>query len=171
MDQGGRAVLAEMVRIVPDQYRTRDSSTVRALADDFTVRQPPGRSVEAIAPRFTELITNHAEELRRYDPLSPEAEPEHTGLEGIPRVEAFPDFTAAGVHVSEMTDSLRDMLTEAGLGLPGERLDSSLMERSSSWRQHMSSWAPNSIIPLTEGVSKAATSPKRLLSECWMNGS
>jgi hypothetical protein len=125
----------KIVRIVPDQYRTRDSSTVRALADDFIVRQPPGQSVEAIAPRFAELITNHASELRaRFHIMSPpRPERMHPGEwlpsmrsalgESLPPMEVFPEgLTATGVHVSEMTGSLQDMFRDAQLGLPGNSL-------------------------------------------------
>ena len=54
----------KMVRIVPDGYQTRDSYAVRALSGDFIVRQPPGHSVEAIAPRFADVVTYYADELR-----------------------------------------------------------------------------------------------------------
>ena len=62
----------KIVRIVPDSYETQDSDTAKALADDFIVKMPPGGSVEAIAPLFTDLIANHASELReRYSATSP----------------------------------------------------------------------------------------------------
>ena len=62
----------KMVRIVPNSYQTRDSETVRALAGNFIISIPPGRSVDSIAPRFTDLIANYNYELReRYSATSP----------------------------------------------------------------------------------------------------
>src|SRR6266581_2878798 len=56
----------KIVRIVPEGYQTRDSETVRSLEGDFIVRQPPGYSVDAIAPMFLDLVAKHGDELRAY---------------------------------------------------------------------------------------------------------
>jgi Family of unknown function (DUF6236) len=136
----------KIVRIVPDQYRTRDSRTVRALADDFIIRQPPGKSVDAVAPRFSELIANHADELRaRFDATSPprpgmisrEATlgpgPEWAlTAEGLTEAERPPrdlqyewDYGhgrwLTGVHLSEIAPQLRTMLMDTQLAVLGRR--------------------------------------------------
>ena len=134
----------KIVRIVPDQYQTRDSYTVRALADDFIVRQPPGQSVAAIAPRFAELIANHADELRaRFHAASPPGPAamgwgatkgpgpewaltaaELTAAERPPRDPLYEwddrhHRWLTGVHVSEMTSQLQHILIETHLAMPG----------------------------------------------------
>lgn len=50
----------KIVRIVPGDYRPRDSDTARVLIDElgFIDSQPPGPSVQAVAPRFLELLEN-----------------------------------------------------------------------------------------------------------------
>jgi hypothetical protein len=134
-----------IVRIVPSQYRTWDSSTVRALAGDFIVSQPPGQSVEAIAPRFAELISNHANDLRaRFSATSPPgyvvmgrratlgpgpewaftaaelARPERLPKDPLDEWDDRHGRWLTGVHVSEMTAELRDIFIRSGLALPGE---------------------------------------------------
>ena len=136
----------KIVRIVPEQYQTRDSYTIDALAGDFIVRQPPGQSVKAVEPRFAELISNHADELRaRFHVESPPGRvvmgggatkgpgpewalttAELTEAERPPRDPQYEwDYRygrwLTGVHVTEVTPKLRDMLVKAGLALPGYR--------------------------------------------------
>lgn len=118
----------KLIRIVPDHYQTRDSYIVRALSDDFIVRQPPGQSVEAIAPRFAELIDNYASELRARFNITSLSEIKRTHSQAaLPFDEAVSARgvtsagvqTVTGVHVSEIPAWLRTMLSEAQLGLPG----------------------------------------------------
>ena len=49
----------KIIRVIPEDYPTaNDTDTVRALIDEleFVDRQPPGLSVQAVAPRFVELL-------------------------------------------------------------------------------------------------------------------
>jgi hypothetical protein len=125
----------KIVRLVPDSYRMHESYTVEALSDDFLMRRPPGPSVEAIGPRFLDLLANHADELRNhFDTAQKEATElaarmcpavwEGPGPRPEPQYmwelwDARRGMWRTGVHVSEMTREVRDALVDAQLALAG----------------------------------------------------
>jgi hypothetical protein len=127
----------KIVRIVPADYQTRDSDTVRALATgEFIVRRPPGSSVQAIAPRFADLVTSHVDELRSKFRITAGPSASSPGQWGSPSQVARslpadplvnqlwePSSRAwlTGVHASEMTAELRDALVDAQLAVQGGR--------------------------------------------------
>ncbi|AEY94257.1 hypothetical protein SHJG_p1126 (plasmid) [Streptomyces hygroscopicus subsp. jinggangensis 5008] len=110
----------KIVRLVPDDYEPHlpeSADTVAARARDaFLVRQPPGPSVGAVAPRMLDLLATYGSELR--DCLSP-----------------FSDHNlfrpaVATLHENQLAPEVRAALIDAGLALCGA--DS--WERSSIWR-------------------------------------
>ena len=140
----------KIVRIVPESYPTRDSETVRALgASRFIARRPPGSSVQAIAPRFADLVASRGDELRSKFQVTagpssssagqqgspsrdtsiatwnPVAEGSHTVLSSpyLRRLVRSDRAWLTGVHASEMTTELRDTLVDARLAVQGGRTD------------------------------------------------
>ena len=58
----------KIIRVVPDGYpTTNDTETARVLIDelDFIERQSPGSCVQAVAPRFLELLDDPDPRLAR----------------------------------------------------------------------------------------------------------
>lgn len=134
----------KIVRLVPDGYqnnwihpavRTARACAARALDDVFLVRRSPGPSVEAVAPRFLDLIATHAEELRaRLGPRGDVGE--------VRRPWWVPRWVAAdrgarpttAVHVNQIAPAVRDALVDAGLavwvgGSRGSRTEVELWQR------------------------------------------
>jgi hypothetical protein len=101
-----------IVRIVPEDYHLLDSPTVRVLRDKlgFIDRQPPGASVEAVAPRFLDLLANHGESLRDRFPVR---------MAGVRHA----------VHFDEMWPSVRSALFDLGLAVPAGSDRDKYMER------------------------------------------
>ncbi|WP_141698382.1 DUF6236 family protein [Streptomyces lushanensis] len=110
-----------IVRIVPEDYAVRDSRTVRVLADQagFIENVDPAVAVDAIAPRFLELLTGHEDALR-------------SGLRVQQRDMAAFDHSASGtsaaaphrprlaaLHESQVRPDLTRALVEAGLAVRG----------------------------------------------------
>jgi hypothetical protein len=101
----------KIVRIVPDGYPTRDSTTAQALADeDFLVRQPPGKSVETVAPLFLDLVARHAEALRTRFPVQM-----HQEYSSFQHLNHDGQQLWTAVHVGEMTREVEEALIDAGL--------------------------------------------------------
>ncbi|MFE3638038.1 DUF6236 family protein [Streptomyces sp. NPDC059168] len=110
-----------IVRIVPEDYATRDSRTVRVLADQagFIQNAGPTAAMDAIAPRFLELLAGHEGALR-------------AGLRVEQRDMAAFDHTVSGtsaaaphrprvaaLHESQIRPDLARALVEAGLAVRG----------------------------------------------------
>jgi hypothetical protein len=99
-----------IVRLVPEGYVTDDSDTVRALEDEgFLVRQPPGESVEAVAPLFLDLVQRHGEDLRQRFPIIMDVEPQRLLLQRTGQLRW------AGLHITQMTGEVDEALCDAGL--------------------------------------------------------
>ncbi|MFJ6019061.1 DUF6236 family protein [Nocardiopsis alba] len=101
-----------LTRIVPQDYRTRDSTSVRALEGDFITRHPPGASVENIAPLFLELIEEHGDLLRS------RLRSRELVVDGRGDGRARAHGTTA-VHVGQMSSEVREALQATGLALGG----------------------------------------------------
>ncbi|MFF3413685.1 DUF6236 family protein [Streptomyces sp. NPDC002698] len=110
-----------IVRIVPEDYAVRDSRTVRVLTDQagFIENAGPTTAVDAIAPRFLELLAGHEGALR-------------AGLRVQQRDMAAFDHTVSGtsaaaphrprlaaLHESQVRPDLTRALVEAGLAVRG----------------------------------------------------
>nr|BFF04987.1 hypothetical protein GCM10020241_66620 [Streptoalloteichus tenebrarius] len=95
-----------IVRLVPDGYPTRDSDTVRALADEVVLRRSPESSVDAVAPVFLDLVNRHADQLR------PSLGLRHPNAPGTADGPSF-----AWVHASQIAPAVRQALHDAGLAL------------------------------------------------------
>ncbi|GAA5180285.1 hypothetical protein GCM10023322_12240 [Rugosimonospora acidiphila] len=101
-----------IVRIVPEDYPTRDSETVRVLAGElnFIERQAPGASVDAIEPRFLALVAQHGPSLR-----------ERLGID-LARARAVGTAFGSGdrvgaVHTGQIAPRLTAALVDAGLAV------------------------------------------------------
>jgi hypothetical protein len=116
----------KIVRIVPEDYATRDSRTVRTLVDQagFIETARPGPSVDAIAPRFLELLSDHEGALRTglrvrqrdmtafdHSPAGTSAGTASAAVPHGPRL--------AAVHESQVRPDLARGLIEAGLAVRG----------------------------------------------------
>ena len=114
-----------MVRIVPEDYPTRDSETVQVLRDeaDFIRSYPPGRSVGAASEIFLEAVRGNTDGLRaRYGIDSDVARALGTHGQTPPGISA--------VHLSQVRPDLTQTLIETGLAV-NERVDlSSEVDRS-----------------------------------------
>lgn len=132
----------KIVRLIPEQFRTFDTMTVKKLIDElgFIDRQPPGASVEAVAPRVHDLLTRHGDALRarfgiglfapsvreRRIITGPYGGPEPIGgflhRQDLPSyweysTDHYPlyDSALAMIHPDELTAPVRDALVESGL--------------------------------------------------------
>ncbi|MEV3987346.1 DUF6236 family protein [Streptomyces sp. NPDC049837] len=113
-----------IVRIVPEDYATRDSETVRVLTGElgFVERAAPGRSVASVAPRLLELLAGHAPELRRRFGVRPQdvhGALQCTWLTTDPVGERRP---LGALHTEQILPAVADALVEAGLAVKG-RID------------------------------------------------
>lgn len=115
---------SRMVRIVPEDYPTRDSETVRVLRDeaDFIRSHSPGRSVGAASEVFLAASRENIDGLRARYAIDPDA----VRLFGA---RGHADGISA-IHCSQVRPDLAELLAAAGLAI-GERLDlSSEVDRS-----------------------------------------
>lgn len=105
-----------IVRIVPEDYPTRDSETVRVLQSeaDFIRNRPPGRSVDVASAVFLEAVHDNVAGLHARYGIDAEAA---RTLESPRR---RPDISA--VHTSQIRPDLAQALVEAGLAV-NERID------------------------------------------------
>ncbi|MFJ5901429.1 DUF6236 family protein [Streptomyces sp. NPDC093064] len=122
----------KLARVVPEDYPVSDSPTATALADelDFFVHVDPSRATSAVAERFLDVITHHADPLRWLygardrDPVEPEtgqhAPPLPRHAVGPRRTRSTPGLT--GVYWDEVTPELRAALFQSGLAVQLHRL-------------------------------------------------
>lgn len=121
-----------IVRIVPEDYATRDSETVRVLSSElgFIESIPPGKSVDAVAPRFLELLADHTDLLRSRLGVGPEDVRSflaHGTAMGRPGRETS---RVGALHSSQVSPDLLDALVDAGLAHPGRLSLSYEVDRS-----------------------------------------
>lgn len=117
----------KIVRLVPEGYqdygpgRGTQAHTARALNDVFLVRRPPGPSVEAVAPRFIDLISNYGDELRTY----------------FTHGNIVPDTgSTTAVHINQIAPAVLDALVDIGLAVrqgPSSLRDVVPLERRRQW--------------------------------------
>ncbi|SEG48112.1 hypothetical protein SAMN04489712_105457 [Thermomonospora echinospora] len=112
----------KLVRIVPDGYRTRDSDTVLALGDEFIVRLPPGRSVDAVAPLFVRLSADHADRVRPVlGVLNEQTELarwfQRRRTRNLHPLARRAEHPLTGVHVTQVAPAVLEALQEAGLAV------------------------------------------------------
>ena len=113
-----------IIRIVPEDYQTRDSETVGALVHelDFIRRQPPGPSIGAVAPVFHQLLVGHSDVLRSRFGVTEETLESAALRGGRSRNGSAPGLDADAVHSSQIAPQLAAELVECGLA-GYERLD------------------------------------------------
>ncbi|MFA7768827.1 DUF6236 family protein [Streptomyces sp. NRRL S-448] len=122
-----------IVRIVPQDYATRDSETVKILTDELGLiqRATPGKSVASVAPCLMELLAGHAPELRRRFGVRP---PDVRNL--LRQAGTMPQPMSGGrplgaLHTDQVQPVVADALVESGLAVKG-RVDLS-HEVDSRW--------------------------------------
>ncbi|ACZ90103.1 DUF6236 family protein [Streptosporangium roseum] len=122
-----------MARVVPAGYHPNDSAVTRALADGlgFVTDVDPEPAAAAVAPAFTQVMTEHADRLRHLCPPTT----------SLPVVDvrnrlSHPHFSASvalevdvngsprptGIITGEIEPGLRETLLTAGLAYPGSRI-------------------------------------------------
>ncbi|PJE96426.1 hypothetical protein CUT44_18150 [Streptomyces carminius] len=113
-----------IVRMVPEDYATRDSETVKVLTGElgFVERLSPGASVASVAPRFLELVSGHADALRPRLGVGQEdaARLRHAARPGGPG--PGPGPAPGAVHHDQLRPEVVDALVDAGLAVRG-RID------------------------------------------------
>ncbi|AWK12570.1 hypothetical protein DDQ41_30735 [Streptomyces spongiicola] len=110
-----------IVRIVPEDYAIRDSRTVRVLADQagFIENASPAAAVDAIAPRFLELLAGNEGALRAALRV------QQRDMAAFDRTASGTSATAphrprlAALHESQVRPDLTRALVEAGLAVRG----------------------------------------------------
>jgi hypothetical protein len=116
-----------IIRLVPPGYTIRDSGTARALVDvGFIDRQPPGKSVAAVADRFVALVAEHGGSLRAQLRLTP-YDQRMASLHNLLRVPEpglvwrhstlEPARYLGLVHTGQVHVAVKDAFVEAGLAV------------------------------------------------------